>query len=304
MKHDRLFQILYILLNEGKTKAQKLADQFEVSKRTIYRDIDSLSMAGIPIYTSQGKNGGISILENFTLDKSLLTEKEQNIILFGLNSIKVTDAKVDLLLSKLGTFFNKNMDNWIEVDFSRWGYRSVDTERFELLRRGILNKRIVKICYISGRGEETIRDINPLKLVFKQNNWYLQAYCQRANDYRTFKISRIKNICLTDKIFNEMNISPPQIDGNDIEGEYENRLSLVKFIFSPNVAHRVYDEFSPDDIKIEDNGNLMVTTTMPNDFWTYNYVLSFGEQVEIIEPVLLKKEIREYLIKMQKHLES
>ncbi len=120
MKNDRLFQIIYILLNEGETTAPKLADRFDVSTRTIYRDVDSLSMAGIPIYTSQGKNGGISLIEHFTFDKALFTDKEQNEILFALESLRATDVEVDDVLLKLGTLFQKNSTNWLEVDFSRW----------------------------------------------------------------------------------------------------------------------------------------------------------------------------------------
>ena len=251
-------------------------------------------------------------MENFTLDKSLFTDKEQNEILFALQSLKATDIEVDLILSKLSTLFKKSNTNWLEVDFSRWGYRGIDTKRFNLLRQGILNKQVVEICYISGSGKETFRKINPVKLIFKQNNWYLQAYCQTANDFRTFKISRIKELLLSDDIFEEIPIEPPVIDNTEIKEkithienkQYEDGLVAVKLIFSPKIAYRVYDEFPPNDIKKEDNGYLTVTTKMPMDLWIYHYILSFGEQVDIIEPFCLKKEIKEYLKKMLKHFES
>lgn len=305
MKHDRLFQILYILLNEGETTAPKLAEQFEVSTRTIYRDIDSLSMAGIPIYTSQGKNGGISLMEHFTFDKSLFTDKEQNEILFALESLKATDVEIDNVLSKLAMLFQKNSTNWLEVDFSRWGYKGVDTERFNILRQGILNKQAIKISYISGSGKETHRKINPLKLIFKQSHWYLQAYCSTAEDFRTFKISRIKELLLLDETFEETIVSPPQIDTSEINKKtFDDGLTSVKLKFVPQIAHRVYDEFPPNDIAIEDNGYLTVTTKLPIDFWIYHYLLSFEEDVEIIEPISLKEEVQNFLKKMQKHYKS
>ncbi len=312
MKHDRLFQILYILLNEGETTAPKLAEQFEVSTRTIYRDIDSLSMSGIPIYTAQGKNGGISLMENFTFDKSLFTDKEQNEILFALESLKATDVEVDNVLTKLGMIFHKNSTNWLEVEFSRWRYKGVDTDRFNILRQGILNKQSIEISYISGSGQETSRKINPLKLIFKQTHWYLQAYCKNAEDFRTFKISRIKELILLDEYFEEIMISSPQIDSYQIkearlyrsDESYNNGLTSVKLKFVPQIAHRVYDEFPSDDIIKEENGYLTVMTKLPIDFWIYNYILSFGENVQIIQPDSLKNQIQNFLRRMQNHYKS
>lgn len=305
MKSDRLFQILYTLLNEGETTAPKLAAQLEVSTRTIYRDIDSLSIAGIPIYTSQGKNGGISLMEHFTFDKSLFTDKEQNEILFALESLKATDVDVDNILSKLGMIFQKNSTNWLEVDFSRWGYKGVDTDRFNILRQGILDKQVIKLSYISRSGKVTHRKINPIKLIFKQGHWYLQAYCSIAEEFRTFKISRIKELLLTGETFEEITVNLPKIDTSGIKEKIvDDGLTSVKLRFVPQIAHRVYDEFLLDDITKEDNGYLSVTTKLPIDFWIYHYLLSFGEDVEIIEPRSLIEEVQNFLNKMQNHYKN
>ena len=133
MKNDRLFQILYLLLEKGTITAPELSRALEVSVRTIYRDIDALSLAGVPVYATQGKNGGVSLLPNYAFDKALLTDEEQNQILYAIQSLRAVDQPVDALLSKLGGLFQKQNASWIEVDFSRWGMGSTDNARFERL---------------------------------------------------------------------------------------------------------------------------------------------------------------------------
>ncbi len=133
MKESRLFKIIYKLLNEGKVSAKDLAKQFEVSIRTIYRDIDSLSSAGIPIYTEPGRNGGISLIENFTLEKAVFSEKEKQELLSSLQSLLVTGYVTDQhAITKLSALFNTKSDSWFQVDFSRFGHTERDNEKFNL----------------------------------------------------------------------------------------------------------------------------------------------------------------------------
>ena len=130
MKNDRLFQMLYILLEKGTVTAPELASRLEISVRTVYRDVEALSMAGVPVFASVGKGGGISLMPGYTFNKALLSDEEQNQILFGIQSLQAADQQVSSLLSKLGGVFKKQNTNWIEVDFSRWGLGKVDSERF------------------------------------------------------------------------------------------------------------------------------------------------------------------------------
>lgn len=189
MQESRLFKILYYVLEKRKVTASELADKFEVSVRTIYRDIDVLSEAGIPIYTAQGKSGGISILENYVLDKSILSQSEQEQILLALQGLDDTNAHY--LLSKLGSLFKSTAADWIEVDCTTWKRGKTQNNLFNLIKNAILEKREVSFQYYSSKGVGTNRIVEPLKIVSKGNNWYLYGFCKLRNDFRFFKLSRI-----------------------------------------------------------------------------------------------------------------
>lgn len=169
LKIDRLFKILYILINKKQVTAKYLADKFEVSIRTIYRDIDTLSMSGIPIYTNKGKGGGISLMDNFIIDKSMLSSKDQNNILLGLDILKSTQYdNMDDAMEKLKAVFNKTNDSWIEVDFSYWGSNKSEKLKFEKLKYALTSYLVIEFYYYDSSGNKTKRKIYPLKLVFKE----------------------------------------------------------------------------------------------------------------------------------------
>lgn len=124
MHESRLFKIVYYLLDKGHATAPELAEKFEVSVRTIYRDIDALSGAGIPIYAETGRNGGIYLMKDFVLDKVVLSEEEKEEILTALQSINtIQNIDGSQIIQKLSAMFHLNIENWIEVDFSRWGMK-------------------------------------------------------------------------------------------------------------------------------------------------------------------------------------
>ncbi len=188
MQINRLFGIIYILLDRQSITAKELAARFEVSARTIYRDIDALSAAGIPIYASQGKGGGISLMEEYILNKSMLSENEQNEILYALQSVAIAQVpEADKLLAKLSHFFNKNETNWIEVDFSPWGSGKERTREFASLKTAILNRRIIEFNYVDAAGKSSRRKVEPAKLSFKVRAWYLQGFCLEQNALELLK---------------------------------------------------------------------------------------------------------------------
>jgi predicted DNA-binding transcriptional regulator YafY len=190
------------LLEKKSVTAKDLAERFEVSVRTIYRDIDVLSSAGIPIYASQGKGGGIALMEHFILNKSVLTEAEQNEILFALQSLTVTqNPETDMVLSKIKSIFNKNTSDWIEVDLSPWGSDKKQICEFTILKNSILNREIIEFEYYNADGEKGYRRVEPVKLLFKVNAWYLKGFCLTKKAERTFKISRMANLLNTGEGF-------------------------------------------------------------------------------------------------------
>lgn len=200
MAEYRLFQMVYYLMDKGNTTAPELAEKFEVSIRTIYRDIDILSSAGIPVYTTQGKGGGIFLPENFILNRSLISEEEQNQILAALQGLSGVDEKNNqALLKKLGSVFQKQTTNWLEIDFSDW--HPQNEEQFQILQKAIFQKTRLRFHYFSRGKLGSDRKVEPLKLVYKARDWYLYAYCCEKQAYRLFKLKRIKQLQQTTETF-------------------------------------------------------------------------------------------------------
>lgn len=290
MQISRLFEIVYILLNGQVTTAKELAEHFEVSTRTIYRDIDALSAAGIPVYASQGKGGGISLLEAFVLNKSLLSEQEQNGILLALQTLNATQfPDTELVLSKLNRIFRKDSLSWIEVDFSSWGSTQSQKEKFDTLKSAILSSRIIAFQYFSSAGVKSSRSIEPIKLVFKDKAWYLQGFCLAAQDMRTFKVGRIVNLEATASSFLPRNLELPVVGQESTYGP----MFPLQLRISPEGAFRVYDEFNEYEVYREADGSFRVNTSMPDGEWLYSYILSFGIMAEVLEPVNLRQIIAE-----------
>ncbi len=288
MKNNRLFQIVYLLLEKGTMTAPELSRALEVSVRTVYRDVEALSIAGVPVYATPGKHGGVSLMPNYAFDKALLSDEEQNQILYAIQSLRAAEQPVDALLNKLGGLFQKQNANWIEADFSRWGLVKTDGVKFDRLKSALIGRRALEIVYCSSSGETGRRVILPVKLVFKDKSWYLQAYCRAAEDYRLFKVNRILEMTVLEEQFSDLPGEPPPIE---IESPDISRFSPVSLRFSPAAAFRVYDEFDRSLIVREPDGCLLVSARMPEDGWVLSYLLSFGQEVTVLAPSALHAQI-------------
>ena len=287
MQESRLFKILYHLLDKGQATAPELAERFEVSVRTIYRDIDALSGAGIPVYTEAGRNGGIHLLNDFVLDKAVLSEAEKQEILAALQSIHITrNMDGSRTLQKLSALFQLHSENWLEVDFSRWGNPGYDNETFELLKSAVIRHRNVKLRYAGSYEEIRERTVQPYKLVYKAKAWYLQAFCTEKQDWRIFKLNRILELEALEEGFSQLN-PPGPIE--TFEGEYPK----VTLRFPKEMSYRVYDEFDKTQIQRQENGDLIVSANMPEDSWLIGFLLSFGTRVDILSPAHLKEAVAE-----------
>lgn len=302
MSESRLFKILYYLLDKGTVTAPELAKKFEVSVRTIYRDIDMLSGAGIPVYTTTGHGGGIHLFDNFVLKKSLLSEQEMQDILIGVQSLSAVQyPDTDGVMSKLKATFQIAESDWIEIDFSRWG-SIVEKEKqyFEMLKRSILGRQEIQFLYYNSLGEVSQRRCQPLKMVYKDKAWYLYAYCLKRNDYRLFRILRIKELLVTDQYFkshSEMKESVFSLM------EEMGKPITIELSFPKEVSYRVYDTFEDDVIKW--NGQeIRVNVTLPETEWLYSFIMSFGNQISILYPISLKEKIIERYKIALKHFEE
>jgi predicted DNA-binding transcriptional regulator YafY len=297
MQVNRLFGIVYFLLANGTTTAGELAERFEVSGRTILRDVDTLSAAGIPVYTVQGKGGGIALSDNYVLNKTAISDEEQNQILFALQSLSaVGQADTEQILIKLRAIFDKPAIDWIQVEFSRWGNGKADNERFETLKQAILRKQAVRFSYAGSSGQTAERSIYPLKLVFKSKAWYLQGLCLLKQDYRTFRISRMLDLESLTESFVDKRLSPPPIEAGETASD---ALIKLKIAFSPCSAYRIYDEFDGSDIEILEDGSMLVEKELPEDEWIYGFLLSFGTSVRVLEPQSVRGRLLEKIEAMK-----
>lgn len=290
MHESRLFKIVYYLLDKGQATAWELAEMFEVSVRTIYRDIDTLSEAGIPVWSKTGRNGGIYIMNDFVLDKVVLSDEEKQEILASLQGLSaIQNINNSDVLNKLSALFNISSENWIEVDFSRWNGSQSDNEKFESLKSAVIHRKNIKITYAGSDETVSERVVEPLKLVYKSRAWYLQAYCTKKQDYRLFKLSRI----LEWETLDECCIHKSIPIARETLSQNYNQITLR---FSKEMAYRVYDEFDKMWVRQQENGDLIVSAQMPEDAWLIGFLLSFGTQVEVIEPA----DIRDILAEQAK----
>ncbi len=302
MRESRLFKIVYHLLDKGRVTAPELAEKFEVSVRTIYRDIDALSEAGIPIYAEAGRNGGIHVMKDFVLDRAVLSEKEKQEILTALQSIRaVQHVESNQTLQKLSAIFHLHAENWVEVDFSRWGNKGTDNEKFELLKTAVIQCKSVKIRYAGVCEAMSSRDlagavgtvkgisdriVQPYQLAYKGTAWYLKAFCTKKQDWRIFKLNRILDLEILEESFPRRDFPKPM---DHSEGNY-NQITLR---FPKEMSYRVFDEFDGTQIQYQENGDLVVSAKMPEDAWLIGFLLSFGTQVEILSPAYLKEVVAE-----------
>jgi predicted DNA-binding transcriptional regulator YafY len=291
MKIKRLIEIIIILLNKECVTAKYLADKFEVSTRTIYRDINDLSSAGIPIYTNKGFEGGISLLENYTINKTMLSDNDKDNILLALKTLQVTKfPEMNEVMNKVGSIFkDKKSFNWIEVDFSPWGVAPNSNNKFENIKKALLGYLIINFDYINANNKKSNREIEPIKLYYKGRYWYLIGFCLKRNSLRIFKLSRMKNLNLTNKKFILREYK------DEIIEEFNSvNFNFIKLHlrFKDNVLYRLYDDFSDEYITINNANNTAdLVIELPYDEWLYSYILSFGSDVKVISPIELKEEV-------------
>jgi predicted DNA-binding transcriptional regulator YafY len=285
-------------MNKKCTTAKELCGHFEVSQRTIYRDIETLCQAGIPIYTTKGKGGGIGLLDNFVLNKSVLSEQEQNVILSALQSLRATTyPESDQVLNKLSSLFGNKNPDWIEVDFSYWSNGEEGKQKFAQLKEAILDRKIIRFDYFNSYGQESHRSAEPAKLVFKGQAWYLYAYCREKKDYRYFKVTRIRNLAHTDENF----IALPPADGKSESAPVISQTEIpVALKVDSEMAYRIYDEFPAQAILRNEDGSFIIHAKLMSGGWLYGYLMSYEDYLEILEPEELREEIKNRLRNLNK----
>ena len=294
MKIDRQIGIITTLQRRQNVTAQYLAEKFEVSRRTIVRDIEDICKAGIPIVTRQGKNGGISIMEGFSLDTTVFTEQELWAIFTGLKSLdSVSDSSYsEKLANKIGGSSAIRLSDQMIIDLSSF-YKDDFADKIEQIKLAIRESRCVKFHYCYKKGEAD-KIIEPYMIVFKWSDWYVFGYCKERSDFRMYKLRRAWDLCVTDDAFEVREIPEEKKQfGRNMTDDY-----YITAIYAPSEKYRLVEEYGPDSFTVMDDGRLWTRWGFTDYNWALQWFLSFGDKVEITEPQDFKEELRLTIEKM------
>ena len=290
MKIDRLIGILSILLQQQRVTAPYLAERFEVSRRTINRDIEDLCKAGIPLVTVQGANGGISIMEGYRLNRTLLTSSDMQAILAGLRSLDSVSgtSRYQQLMDKLEVNHTTLASNsHILIDLSSY-YKSTLAPKIELIQDAIEGRHYIQFDYYAPGGEGG-RLIEPYLLVFQWASWYVWGFCLMRQDYRLFKLNRMMDLECCREVFGKRILPPYE---NEADRPFPIRF-LVKARCKPSIKWRIVDEFGPETLEELPDGNFMFTAGCSDKENLFCWILSLGDQIELLEPGEFRAELAE-----------
>lgn len=294
MKIERLIGIITTLQQKGKVTAPYLADKFEVSRRTINRDIEEICRAGIPIVTTQGVDGGIEIMEGFQLDTTVFTEDELQAILVGLkslNSVSKTKRYTRLEEKISGKKNVIPVANDMMIDLASF-YKDSLSEKIELLRKAIAEKKCVSFHYYYNKGEAD-KYIEPYLIIFKWSAWYVFGYCRERQDFRLYKLSRLWNLCCSEEIFVARDIPEEKLQF----GQHMTDDKIITAVYAASEKYRLVEEYGPESFQGQEDGRLYAEWGFTTYEEAIRWFLSFGSKVEVIAPEdfreLLLEEMRE-----------
>lgn len=268
MKIDRLIGILSVLLQEEKITAPELADKFEVSRRTINRDIEDLCKAGIPITTTQGSGGGIRIMDGYRMNRTLLTSKDMQMILAGLRSLDSVSGRDSIL-----------------IDLSSW-YKETLAPKIELIQNAVEERNLLTFQYYAPKGNGK-RSIEPYYLVYKWSSWYVWGWCTGKKDYRLFKLNRMDALLKEDTTFMPREVPMPNLSDEKI---FPGGIK-VKALFTRDSQWRLVEEFGIHCFIENEDGTLLFTADYTEKENLLSWLLTFGDKVKVLEPAWVQEEL-------------
>ncbi|WP_127530837.1 helix-turn-helix transcriptional regulator [Paenibacillus kobensis] len=303
MRLERLLAITMLLLNRRRISAKELSERFEVSLRTIYRDVDSINQAGIPVISYAGATGGYELMDRYGIDRQHISLDELQSIIIALNGVQgiMDEHHVAGLLDKVGALLTtseqgdvERMSNAFMIDLNPWHSAEDEQDRLHQIRVAARDRRVVAFVYTDNYSQMSERHVELHSIVLKGYVWYAYGYCRLREDFRTFRLSRIRDIQVTDETFEPREDRPQQPDLLRRHPGERSRYPLIemKLRFAPTARARVLDFCSSDQIETETNGYMRVTASMPDDPWLIGFLLSLGANVEILSPVRLSERVQ------------
>ena len=297
VKMNRLISIIMMLLEHKKIRASELARMFDVSKRTIYRDIEIINEAGIPIITFPGINGGIGIMEEFKVDKCLFSESDLTSLLIGLSGMNsaLSSEETKQAMSKLRALIPKEkqkeideLTSRISIDLSPWRRDVIYEEYLQIINSAIVERKILSFEYSDAKGDVSFREVEPYRLLHKSNSWYLQGYCLMRQEMRTFRFSRIRKLITSERAFMHREFAFSTLSK---EIDHDMPQIMVKIMFDYRLKGQLLSYYRDIDIRHENGKNIATIPILEGDIGI-RFLLSLGEACECIEP----QSVREKLI--------
>ena len=299
MKIDRLVSIIMILLEKERISAQELAKMFEVSTRTIYRDIEAISMAGIPVLATSGSGGGIEIMKDYKVDKKIFSTDDLSALLMGLSNISgmVRGSEVANALAKVKSFIPSEKAKSIElkasqiyIDLTPWEGNAGVKNALEIIKKALQENKLLIFTYIDGHGSKTSRTVEPYQLVFKSRAWYVQTFCRLKNDYRLFRLSRMSDLKILEETFTPREYQKPFLDFEETARSLQ---TDIKIRIHKSVLDRILD-FCPYE-RLSQDGEEYYLADYPffdSDYY-YDMLLSLGDKCEILEPAHVREKLKQ-----------
>ena len=305
MKIERLLAIIVILLNRRRATAGELAERFEVSVRTIYRDVQTLNGAGIPVVSTQGHEGGLTIPDNYKLSRQLLTFDDMLAILSTLQGVNRTMQNKDLqrIIEKISSLIPKEKEQHYQthrdsfvIDIAPWGVAETSRTTVQAVQDTVGRSLLLGFSYTAADGRKSRRLVEPHCLIYKNFIWYLLAYCREREDFRLFRLSRMRELAPGQEHFVRREVGPI-----DRFTERDSR-PLVKLIvkFAPAVRAKIEEHFSPEHLHYQPDGFIIAKLTFPEDEWILSFLLSFGGNAEVLSPVRWREAIIKKSMEIQK----
>ncbi|BFT74413.1 helix-turn-helix transcriptional regulator [Paenibacillus sp. P36] len=296
-KVERLLSIIMILLKKDIVSTKVFAQLFNVSKRTILRDMETLSLSNIPIYSVNGIHGGYGIMDEYKVDKRLLSTSDLENILTALGGlgqiliseeVEVTIKKIEAMVSPLSP------KSSIQLSFYEWEGRSEILQTLKICQESILKNRLVTFDYIDKNGTTTNRVVEPYQLHFSESSWYLKGFCLHRQSYRTFKLSRIDHLLMDENTFNPRDYLLEQ----EHEASYQPELVAIKALISPSIKDKLLERYGRKSIETYSSEYFLATIYVPQNSIGFQFLAGFGTNLEIIEPKAYVEEFRDYLKEM------
>ena len=309
MQIEELFEFVYILIDKKKVTAREISKRFGVSTRTVYRWLEALSLSGIPVYSMKGRGGGIAISEKYALDNRILSDEEKLAILSSVKALNSLSGSQNSAVNansraveKLSRLVSVDAD-WLEVDFAPWSPAGQDVRKlFSTLRESILKKRQLAFDYFRGDGNLEKRIVHPWKLVYRGQAWYLQGWCTSRKAERFFKLTRMRNVEMTNRSATVTKKENPS-ESEKVTQKVPELLKIKALVFPPRISY-LLDTFICSQVLPQKDGSILATFSVPNVDWIYDMLLSFHANMKIISPEAVREKVLSLAKNVQKLYED